>query len=105
MTEANKNAPKKTTSSSIWGGRPAGGPSQLMTDINASISYDRAMYKQDIAGSVAHATMLASQNIISEADLTLSVTAGENRAGNHRRGFCLLRRAGRYSHEYRIPSG
>ena len=69
MNEANKNAPKKTTSSSIWGGRFAGGPSQLMTDINASISYDRAMYKQDIAGSVAHATMLASQNIISEADL------------------------------------
>jgi len=70
MTKANKNAPKKTTSSSIWGGRFAGGPSQLMTDINASISYDKAMYKQDIAGSIAHATMLASQNIISEADLT-----------------------------------
>ena len=45
-------------------------PSQLMTDINASISYDRAMYKQDIAGSVAHATMLAGQKIITEADLS-----------------------------------
>lgn len=70
MTKADKNAPKKTASSAIWGGRFAGGPSQLMTDINASISYDRAMYKQDIAGSVAHATMLAGQKIIAEADLS-----------------------------------
>lgn len=70
MTKADKNAPKKTASSAIWGGRFAGGPSQLMTDINASISYDRAMYKQDIAGSVAHATMLAGQKIITEADLS-----------------------------------
>ena len=69
MTKADKNAPKKTASSAIWGGRFAGGPSQLMTDINASISYDRAMYKQDIAGSVAHATMLSGQKIITEADL------------------------------------
>lgn len=70
MTKADKNAPKKTASSAIWGGRFAGGPSQLMTDINASISYDKAMYKQDIAGSVAHATMLAGQKIITEADLS-----------------------------------
>ena len=69
MTKSDKNAPKKTASSAIWGGRFAGGPSQLMTDINASISYDKAMYKQDIAGSVAHATMLAGQKIITEADL------------------------------------
>ena len=70
MTKADKNAPKKTASSAIWGGRFAGGPSQLMTDINASISYDKSMYKQDIAGSVAHATMLAGQKIITEADLS-----------------------------------
>ena len=69
MTKPDTNAPKKTTSSTIWGGRFAGGPSQLMTDINASISYDKAMYKQDIAGSLAHATMLAGQNIISSDDL------------------------------------
>ena len=35
MTKADKNAPKKTASSAIWGGRFAGGPSQLMTNINA----------------------------------------------------------------------
>ena len=69
MKKPDTNAPKKTASSSIWGGRFAGGPSQLMTNINASITYDKAMYKQDIAGSLAHATMLAGQNIISSDDL------------------------------------
>ena len=39
-----------------------------MQDINASISYDKTFYRQDIAGSIAHATMLASQNIISVSD-------------------------------------
>jgi argininosuccinate lyase len=39
-----------------------------MQDINASIDYDRRLYRQDIAGSKAHATMLAACGIISEAD-------------------------------------
>ena len=54
--------------SSIWGGRFASGPSQLMQDINASISYDQRLYRQDIAGSKAHATMLAACGIITAAD-------------------------------------
>ena len=41
-----------------------------MQDINASIAYDQKLYAEDIAGSRAHATMLASQQIISDADLT-----------------------------------
>ena len=54
--------------SSIWGGRFASGPSQLMQHINASISYDQRLYQQDIAGSQAHATMLAACGIITSAD-------------------------------------
>ena len=54
--------------SAIWGGRFSGGPSQLMQDINASISYDQKLYRQDIEGSCAHATMLADQGIISQDD-------------------------------------
>ena len=54
--------------SAIWGGRFSGGPSQLMQDINASISYDQKLYRQDIEGSCAHATMLADQGIISQED-------------------------------------
>ena len=57
------------TKSSIWGGRFSSGPSQLMQDINASIGYDQRLYQQDIAGSQAHATMLAHCGIISAEDL------------------------------------
>ncbi|MBS1000425.1 argininosuccinate lyase [Acetobacter persici] len=51
-----------------WGGRFAGGPSQIMQAINASIGFDKAMWKQDIAGSLAHAAMLAHTGIISAED-------------------------------------
>ncbi|MDC1382101.1 argininosuccinate lyase [Candidatus Puniceispirillum sp.] len=57
-----------SSKSSIWGGRFSSGPSQLMNDINASISYDRRLYRQDIAGSKAHASMLAACEIISQED-------------------------------------
>lgn len=51
-----------------WGGRFAGGPSDIMQAINASISFDKALWKQDIAGSLAHAAMLAHVGIISKDD-------------------------------------
>ena len=54
--------------STIWGGRFADGPSQLMQEINASISFDKTLYRQDIAGSIAHAKMLADQNILTADD-------------------------------------
>ena len=63
-----KSTSNDNLKSSIWGGRFASGPSQLMQDINASVSYDRRLYQQDIAGSKAHATMLAACNIITSAD-------------------------------------
>ena len=58
----------KQAKSSIWGGRFSSGPSELMQEINASIDYDKRLYQQDIAGSKAHATMLASCGIISDED-------------------------------------
>ncbi len=54
--------------SAMWGGRFSAGPSAVMEAINASIGFDRKLYAQDIAGSKAHATMLAAQGIISDAD-------------------------------------
>jgi argininosuccinate lyase len=51
-----------------WGGRYAAGPSAVMTAINASIGFDRKMWRQDIAGSRAHAAMLAATGIISADD-------------------------------------
>ncbi len=52
----------------MWGGRFAEGPSAIMTAINASIGFDQRLYAQDIAGSRAHAAMLAAQGIITDTD-------------------------------------
>ncbi len=51
-----------------WGGRFARGPSVIMQDINASIGFDRKMWRQDIRGSLAHAMMLARAGVITVAD-------------------------------------
>jgi argininosuccinate lyase len=52
----------------MWGGRFAAGPDAIMTAINASIGFDRRLFAQDIAGSRAHAAMLAAQGIIADTD-------------------------------------
>jgi argininosuccinate lyase len=52
----------------LWGGRFAAGPAAVMEQINASIDFDRKLWRQDIRGSLAHATMLASCGIITDAD-------------------------------------
>jgi argininosuccinate lyase len=52
----------------LWGGRFAAGPAAIMERINASIGFDRKLAAQDIAGSRAHAAMLAQQGILSAAD-------------------------------------
>jgi len=57
-----------TTSNKMWGGRFAAGPDAIMEAINASISFDQRMAAQDIAGSRAHAAMLAAQDIITDSD-------------------------------------
>ncbi len=57
-----------TTSNKMWGGRFAAGPDAIMEAINASISFDKRLAAQDIAGSRAHAAMLAATGIISDRD-------------------------------------
>ena len=52
----------------MWGGRFSTGPDAIMTAINASIGFDRRLYAQDIAGSRAHAAMLAAQGILTDSD-------------------------------------
>ncbi len=52
----------------MWGGRFAGGPAALMREINASIGFDKRLWREDIAGSKAHAAMLAAQGIIGAED-------------------------------------
>ena len=56
------------TSNQMWGGRFASGPAAIMEAINASISFDKKLYAQDIRGSIAHSEMLAETGIISKED-------------------------------------
>jgi argininosuccinate lyase len=59
----------------MWGGRFAEGPDAVMEEINASIDFDRKLFRQDILGSKAHARMLADQGIIA-ADDAEKIVAG-----------------------------
>ncbi|MDF2981110.1 MAG: argH [Devosia sp.] len=61
-------------SNRMWGGRFATGPDAIMEEINASIGFDQRLYKQDIAGSIAHATMLAEVGILTQADRDAIIT-------------------------------
>ena len=56
------------TSNQMWGGRFAAGPDAIMEAINASIGFDQRMAAQDIAGSRAHAAMLAATGVITDND-------------------------------------
>ena len=58
----------KQPANAQWGGRFAAGPSAVMQDINASIAFDRKLWRHDIRGSLAHAAMLAKVGIISAED-------------------------------------
>ena len=52
----------------MWGGRFSASPDAIMEEINASIDFDRHLFRQDIAASKAHGMMLAKQGIISDDD-------------------------------------
>ncbi len=69
-----------------WGGRFAAGPAAIMAEINASIGFDRKLWRQDIRGSLAHAAMLAHVGVISAEDASaitdgLGAIAAEIEAG------------------------
>jgi argininosuccinate lyase len=55
-------------SNKMWGGRFGDKPAPIMEEINASIDFDRHLYRQDIAASKAHAAMLAKKGIITAQD-------------------------------------
>lgn len=57
----------------MWAGRFKKEESKEVNDFNSSISFDSRMFEQDILGSIAHATMLGKQNIISKEDSDLIV--------------------------------
>ena len=57
----------------IWAGRTSGVTDKIADDFNSSISFDKKMYKQDVCGSIAHASMLAYKGIISNEEKKLIV--------------------------------
>ena len=58
----------KKAANKQWGGRFDQGPDEIMERINASIDFDRRLYRQDIAGSLAHAKMLVHKGILTAED-------------------------------------
>jgi argininosuccinate lyase len=62
-------------SNKMWGGRFSESPDAVMEEINASIDFDRHLYRQDLAASKAHAAMLGKQGIIT-ADDAAAITHG-----------------------------
>ena len=55
-------------SEAMWGGRFSKTTDEMINEFQASINFDKRMYHEDIAGSIAHATMLAKCKIISNED-------------------------------------
>ena len=64
----NFNADSAEKKSSLWGGRFEKSTDEMINDFQASINFDKRLYREDIAGSIAHAKMLAKCKIISDAD-------------------------------------
>ena len=93
-----RNAPSNLQ----WGGRFAAGPSLIMQEINASIDFDRKLWRQDIRGSLAHAAMLAKTGILGAAEEKADQRRpGGDRARDRQRALPVRRGAGRHPHEYR----
>ena len=69
----------------MWGGRFAEGPSAVMRAINASIPFDKQMWRQDIAGSKAHAAMLGAQGIVDQADVDAILAGLDQVAADYER--------------------
>ena len=66
----------------MWGGRFAEGPAAVMRAINASIPFDKRLWRQDVAGSKAHVAMLGATGIVSTADAA-TISAGLDTVAAH----------------------
>ncbi len=66
---------ESVATNAMWGGRFADGPSAIMREINASIPFDKALWRQDIAASKAHVAMLGAAGIVAPEDAA-AISAG-----------------------------
>ena len=79
------------TTNKMWGGRFSTGPASIMEDINTSIDFDKRLAAQDLAGSDAHAAMLAATGIIEKSDADLQAEAINNPERKNWQLNCNLR--------------
>jgi len=77
----------------MWGGRFEGGPAKIMEEFTPSIGFDQRLAQQDLAGSRAHARMLAIQGIITKLDLDAILKGLEAIEGEIRDGKFEFKRA------------
>ena len=71
----------------MWAGVTDGATAKIADDFNSSIHFDSRMYRQDITGSMAHATMLAAKGIIGKADADAIILAADTTVALD--GVCL----------------
>ena len=75
-----------------WGGRFSSGPAELVQEYTESVSYDQLMYAQDIAGSQAHARMLAQRGVLTDAEADTLVAGLEKVRAEIESGAFVWRR-------------
>jgi argininosuccinate lyase len=80
-------------SNRMWGGRFSSGPDAIMEEINASIGFDKRLYKHDIAGSIAHARMLEAAGILTRDDKDAIISGLETVRGEIEAGDFTFSRA------------
>jgi len=68
MAHSSPKSKIPASANTMWGGRFSAGPDTVMAQINPSIGFDRKLFRQDIAGSKAHATMLHAVGVLSSED-------------------------------------
>lgn len=77
---------RKEGSNTMWGGRFAEGPAAVMRAINASLPFDKRLWRQDIAASKAHVAMLGAQGILTAADAATIVQGLDKVAAEYATG-------------------
>ena len=88
-----------------WGGRFEGTTDKSVEDFTTSLSFDRRLARQDIAGSMAHARMLAQQGIITAGGRRADRGgADRNPPGDRGRGVRVRPGLGRHPHGHRVPA-
>jgi len=81
MTKVLKGEPK-----ALWGGRFSAAAAEMLRDYSESVSFDWKLYRHDIAGSIAHAKMLAQIKVLKQAELNVIVAGLEEIRGQIDRG-------------------